>query len=177
MNFVFSALDTIQKIALLLFTLLAIQCLLGIGLGIGYLLQPPLYTHLLLIIGSGLVAVPIILGIFGIVQRRWRYLMACLAFLSLYMSILSGSVACGFAIYDQLDPVLKQDILQTTAPIWTNIQTTYSCTRANCVQALESAMYANKQRIGIISVCFLLVPILTSITIIFHMRRDLLYFK
>ncbi|CAF0775893.1 unnamed protein product [Didymodactylos carnosus] len=197
MNLVFSALDTIQRITLVLFLLLAIQCFLGIGLGIGYLVESPLYNtiiglnqafnrqtyfsiyaaHLLLIISSGLVAVPIVLGILGIVQRRWRFLMTCLAFLSLYMAALSGSVACGFAIYDQLDPTLKQDSTQTNAQIWTNIQTTYNCTRTNCIQVLETAMYANKQRIGIISSCFLLVPLLTSIMIILHMRRDLLYFK
>ncbi len=43
MNFPCGPLDTIQLIALILFILLTLQSLLGIGLGIGFLLQPPLY--------------------------------------------------------------------------------------------------------------------------------------
>jgi hypothetical protein len=44
MNFPCGPLDTIQLIALILFLLLTLQCLLGIGLGIGFLLQPPIYN-------------------------------------------------------------------------------------------------------------------------------------
>ena len=44
MNFPCGPLDTIQLIAFILFGLLTIQCLLGIGLGIGFLLQPPVYN-------------------------------------------------------------------------------------------------------------------------------------
>lgn len=44
MNFPCGPLDTIQLIALLLFVLLGLQCLLGIGLGIGFLVQPPVYN-------------------------------------------------------------------------------------------------------------------------------------
>jgi hypothetical protein len=44
MNFPCGPLDTIQLIALILFGLLTLQSLLGIGLGIGFLLQPPLYN-------------------------------------------------------------------------------------------------------------------------------------
>lgn len=44
MNFPCGPLDTIQLIALVLFGLLTIQSLLGIGLGIGFLLQTPLYN-------------------------------------------------------------------------------------------------------------------------------------
>ncbi|CAF4344360.1 unnamed protein product, partial [Adineta steineri] len=111
MNFPCGPLDTIQLIALILFGLLTLQCLLGIGLGIGFLLQTPIYNtvinlntafnkqsyfsiyapHLLLIIGSGIVALPIILGVFGILRRRWRFLMIALALLSLYMALLSGA--------------------------------------------------------------------------------------
>ena len=43
MNFPCGPLDAIQLIALSLFGLLTLQCLLGIGLGIGFLLQPPMY--------------------------------------------------------------------------------------------------------------------------------------
>ena len=135
-----------------------------------------LLAHLLLIIGSGIVALPIILGAFGVLRRRWRYLMICLALLSLYMAFLSGAVASGFAYYDQLRPTLEADAQATTNPVWPSIRTTYNCTN-NCISVLENAMYANKQRIGIISAVFLLVPLLTSIMIIFHMRRDVLYFK
>ena len=134
-------------------------------------------AHLLLIIGSGIVAIPIILGVFGILRRRWFYLMICLALLSLYMACLSGAVASGFAYYDQLRPTLETDYQDTSNPVWSPIQTTYNCSRPTCVSVLESAMYANKQRIGIISSVFLLVPLLTSIITIFHMRRDILYFK
>ncbi len=44
MNFPCGPLDTIQLIALILFGLLTLQSLLGIGLGIGFLVQPPLYN-------------------------------------------------------------------------------------------------------------------------------------
>jgi len=197
MNFPCGPLDTIQLIALLLFGLLTLQCLLGIGLGIGFLLQPPVYNtvinlnsafnkqayfsiyapHILLIIGSGLVAVPIIFGIFGILRRRWFYLMICLALLSLYMAFLSGAVASGFAYFDQLKQNLQNDANDQTNAVWTSIRSTYSCTMTDCVSRLDDVMHANKQRIGIISSVFLLVPLLTVITIIFHMRRDVLYFK
>jgi len=43
MNFPCGPFDSIQLIALILFILLILQSLLGIGLGIGFLLQPPLY--------------------------------------------------------------------------------------------------------------------------------------
>ena len=39
--------DSIQLIGFILFVLLALQSLLGIGLGIGFLLQPPLYRTIL----------------------------------------------------------------------------------------------------------------------------------
>ncbi|CAF1070243.1 unnamed protein product [Rotaria sordida] len=197
MNFPCGPLDTIQLIALILFILLFLQSLLGIGLGIGFLLQPPLYRtiidlnsafnrqayfsiyapHILLIIGSGIVLISIILGIFGILRRRWCSLIISLAILSLYMAILSGAVASGFAYYDRLRPTLETDISQTSASIWSTIRTTYNCTGTNCVTALENAMYSNKQRIGIISAVFLLVPSLTILIIMFQMRRDILYFK
>jgi len=135
-------------------------------------------AHILLIIGSGLVALPIILGIFGILRRRWRYLIICLALLSLYMAFLSGAVASGFAYFDQLLKNLQTDIASySTNSVWTSISSTYNCTINTCVSILDAAMNANKQRIGIISSVFLLVPLLTTITIIFHMRRDVLYFK
>jgi len=197
MNFPCGPLDTIQLIALILFGLLTLQCLLGIGLGIGFLLQPPVYNtiinldsafnkqayfsiyapHILLIIGSGLVAVPIIFGIFGILRRRWLYLMICLALLSLYMAFLSGAVASGFAYFDQLRQNLQNDANDQTNAVWTSIRSTYNCVMSDCVSTLDDVMHANKQRIGIISSVFLLVPLLTVITIIFHMRRDVLYFK
>jgi hypothetical protein len=44
MNFPCGPLDTIQLIALILFGFLTLQCLLGIGLGIGFLVQPPIYN-------------------------------------------------------------------------------------------------------------------------------------
>ncbi|CAF0750655.1 unnamed protein product [Rotaria sordida] len=178
MNFPCGPLDTIQLIALILFALLTLQCLLGIGLGIGFLLQPPLYNtivdlnsafdkqtyfsiyapHILLIIGSGLVAIPIILGIVGILRRRWLYLMICLALLSLYMACLSGAVASGFAYYDQLKQNLQNDASNySTNLIWTSIRSTYNCTINNCVSTLDDIMHANKQRIGIISSVFLLL--------------------
>ena len=47
MNFPCGPLDAIQLIALILFGLLTVQCLLGIGLGIGFLLQGPLYTAII----------------------------------------------------------------------------------------------------------------------------------
>ena len=134
-------------------------------------------AHLLLIIGSGIVAIPIILGIMGILRRRWLFLMICLALLSLYMACLSGAVASGFAYYDQLRPTLDTDYQDASNAVWSTVQTTYNCTRSTCVSTLEKAMYDNKQRIAIISCVFLLVPFLTSITTIFHMRRDILYFK
>jgi len=196
MNFPCGPLDTIQLIALILFGLLTLQCLLGIGLGIGFLLQPPVYNtiinldsafnkqayfsiyapHILLIIGSGLVAVPIILGIFGILRRRWFYLMICLALLSLYMAFLSGACASGFAYFDQLKQNLQND-RNDLDPVWITIRSTYNCNMNDCVSTLTDVMHMNKQRIGIISAVFLLVPLLTSITIMFHMRRDILYFK
>jgi len=43
MNFPCGPLDTVQLITLILFGILTLQCLLGIGLGIGFLVQPPLY--------------------------------------------------------------------------------------------------------------------------------------
>lgn len=141
--------------------------------GIGFVL-----AHILLIIGSGLVALPIILGIFGILQRRWRYLMLSLALLSLYMAFLSGAVASGFAYFDQLKQNLQNDLSTfSTNSVWSSVRTTYNCTINTCATTLDEVMHANKQRIGIISSVFLLVPLLTTITIIFHMRRDVLYFK
>jgi hypothetical protein len=135
-------------------------------------------AHILLIIGSGLVALPVILGLFGILRRRWRYLMICLALLSLYMAFLSGAVASGFAYFDQLQQNLQTDITNGWLnPVWTPILSTYNCTMNTCASTLDNVMHANKQRIGIISSVFLLVPVLTVITIIFHMRRDVLYFK
>jgi cytochrome c-type biogenesis protein CcmE len=110
-------------------------------------------------------------------RRRWRYLIISLAFLSLYMAILSGAVASGFAYYDRLDPTFQTDIAQTSAPIWSQVATTYNCAGTSCVTALENAMYSNKQRIGIISAVFLLVPGLTILIIMFQMRQDILYFK
>lgn len=130
-----------------------------------------------MIIGSGLVAIPIILGIFGIIRRRWRFLMISLALLSLYMAFLSGACASGFAYFDQLRPTLAADVADINNSVWPSIRTQYNCAGVNCVNVLENAMYANKQRIGIISAVFLLTPLLTFITIIFHMRRDVLYFK
>jgi hypothetical protein len=44
MNFPCGPFDTIKLIALILFGLLTLQCLLGIGLGIGFLVQPPVYN-------------------------------------------------------------------------------------------------------------------------------------
>jgi hypothetical protein len=134
-------------------------------------------AHLLLIIGSGIVAIPIILGVFGILRRRWSFLMISLALLSLYMACLSGAVASGFAYFDQLRPTLDTDIQATSNPVWLTIRSTYNCTQPTCAATLEDAMYNNKQRIGIISAVFLLFPVLTSIMIILHMRRDILYFK
>ncbi|CAF0750738.1 unnamed protein product [Adineta ricciae] len=198
MNFPCGPLDTIQLIALVLFGLLTLQCLLGIGLGIGFLLQPPLYNivtslnsdfktqtyfsiyapHILLIIGSGIVAIPIILGVYGILRRRWRYLMISLALLSLYMALLSGACASGFAYFDQLKVNLQNHCGQYTAnPTCNSIQTIYGCPRNDCIGRLDEVMHASKQRIGIISAVFLLVPFLTSIVMIYHMRQDILYFK
>lgn len=135
-------------------------------------------AHILLIIGSGLVALPVILGIVGILRRRWRYLMLCLALLSLYMAFLSGAVASGFAYFDQLKQNLQSDLnTSSTNAVWSSIRTTYNCTFSTCATTLDEVMHANKQRIGIISSVFLLVPLLTTITMIFHMRRDVLYFK
>ena len=45
------------------------------------------------------------------------------------------------------------------------------------MSVLENAMYANKQRIGIISAVFLLVPSLTILLLLIQMRQDILYFK
>ncbi len=134
-------------------------------------------AHILLIIASGIVAIPIIVGILGIVNRRWRYLFISLALIALYMSILSGACASGFAYYDRLDPTFQTDIAQTTAPIWTQISSTYNCVGTNCVTVLENAMYSNKQRIGIISAVFLLIPSLIILILMFQMRQDILYFK
>lgn len=137
-------------------------------------------AHILLILGSGLVAVPVILGIYGIIRRRWSYLIICLALLSLYMAFLSGAVASGFAYYDQLKQNLQTDaIIYSTDIIWQKVSRTYSCSinNNNCVSKLDDIMHNSKQRIGIISSVFLLAPLLTSITILFHMRRDVLYFK
>jgi len=135
-------------------------------------------AHILLIIGSGIVAIPIILGIFGVIRRRWRYLMVCLALLSLYMACLSGACASGFAYFDQLKQNLQSDAINySTNSVWTSVRQTYPCSTNDCISTLDQVMHANKQRIGIISAVFLLVPLLTSITIIFHMRRDILYFK
>lgn len=44
MNFPCGPLDTIQLIAIVLFGILTLQSLLGIGLGIGFLVQPPVYN-------------------------------------------------------------------------------------------------------------------------------------
>ena len=44
MNFPCGPLDSIQLIALILFVLLTLQSLLGIGLGLGFLFQGPLYS-------------------------------------------------------------------------------------------------------------------------------------
>ena len=93
------------------------------------------------------------------------------------MSILSGACASGFAYYDRLRPTLETDFAQTSAPIWTSIRSTYNCTSTNCMSVLENAMYANKQRIGIISAVFLLVPSLTILLLLIQMRQDILYFK
>ncbi|CAF3481446.1 unnamed protein product [Rotaria socialis] len=197
MNFPCGPLDSIQLIALILFILLIFQSLLGIGLGIGFLLQPPLYgtiidlnsafnrqayfsiyaPHILLIIGSGIVIIPILFGVLGILRRRWRYLIISLALLALYISILSAAAACGFANYDRLRPTLETDVSQTSVSVWSSVRTTYNCTGTNCIVALENAMYSNKQRIGIISVIFLVIPLLTILIIMLQMRRDILYFK
>ena len=135
-------------------------------------------AHILLIVGSGLVAIPIILGIFGTIRHRWRYLMICLALLSLYIAFLSGATASGFAYFDKIRQSLLNDIMaDSTNAVWTSIRSTYNCTVSNCASILDDVMHDRKQRIGIISSVFLLVPLLTSITIIFHMRRDILYFK
>jgi len=93
------------------------------------------------------------------------------------MATLSGAVASGFAHYDRLEPTLETDIAQTSASVWTSVRTTYNCSGTNCVTALENAMYSNKQRIGIISAVFLLVPGLTILLIMYQMRQDILYFK
>ena len=93
------------------------------------------------------------------------------------MAILSGAVASGFARYDRLRPTLETDFAQTSASVWTSVQSNYNCTGTGCITALEDAMYSNKQRIGIISVVFLLVPGLTILTMFFQMRQDILYFK
>ncbi|CAF1996730.1 unnamed protein product [Rotaria magnacalcarata] len=197
MNFPCGPLDSIQLIALILFILLIFQSLLGIGLGIGFLLQPPLYgtiidlnsafnrqayfsiyaPHILLIIGSGIVIIPILFGVLGILRRRWRYLIISLALLALYISILSAAAACGFANYDRLRPTLETDVSQTSVSIWSSVRATYNCTGTNCIVALENAMYSNKQRIGIISVVFLVLPLLAILIIMLQMRRDILYFK
>lgn len=134
-------------------------------------------AHILLIIASGIVILSVFFGFLGIVRRRWRYLIVAMICLVLYMSILSGSCASGFAYYDRLRPTLESDVARTTAPIWSSIRSTYSCVGTNCVNVLETAMYNNKIRIGIISAVFLLVPSLILIVLMFQMRRDILYFK
>lgn len=92
--------------------------------------------------------------------------------------MLSGACASGFAYFDQLKQNLQYDRnYHPTDPIWTTIVSTYNCNMNTCVTTLDDVMHLSKQRIGIISAVFLLVPLLTSITIIFHMRRDILYFK
>jgi hypothetical protein len=104
--------------------------------------------------------------------------MICLALLSLYMAFLSGAVASGFAYFDQLKQNLQYDITNGwTNPVWTSILSTYNCTMNTCASILDDVMHANKQRIGIISSVFLLVPVLTSITIMFYMRQHVLYLK
>ncbi len=104
--------------------------------------------------------------------------MLCLALLSLYMAFLSGAVASGFAYFDQLKQNLQSDIITySTNNVWASVRSTYNCSMNTCASTLDNVMHANKQRIGIISSVFLLVPVLTAITIIFHMRRDVLYFK
>lgn len=103
--------------------------------------------------------------------------MLCLALLSLYMAFLSGAVASGFAYFDQLKQNLQNDLTTfSTNSVWTSVRTTYNCTINTCATTLDDVMHANKQRIGIISSVFLLVPLLTTISIIFHMRRDVLHF-
>ena len=130
-----------------------------------------------MIIGSGIVILAIACGILGVLRRRWRFLIISLIIISLYMSILSGACASGFAYYDRLRPTLETDFAQTSAPIWTSIQSIYNCSGTSCITALESAMYSNKQRIGIISAVFLLVPGLTILILLYQMRQDILYFK
>ncbi|CAF5222113.1 unnamed protein product [Rotaria magnacalcarata] len=111
-------------------------------------------------------------------RRRWCYLMICLALLSLYMACLSGAVASGFAYFYELKQNLQSDAINySTNIIWTQFSSTYNCAISSCVTQLDNIMHENKQRIGIISSVFLLVPLLTCITIISHMRRDVLYFK
>lgn len=44
MNLPCGPLDWVQFVGLILFVLLTLQSLLGIGLGIGFLLEPPLYN-------------------------------------------------------------------------------------------------------------------------------------
>jgi hypothetical protein len=103
--------------------------------------------------------------------------MICLALLSFYMAIISGACASGFAYFDQLKQNLQTDVNFSTNSVWTSIRSTYNCTLNTCATTLDDAMHASKQRIGIISSVFLLVPFLTAITIIFHMRRDILYLE
>ena len=104
--------------------------------------------------------------------------MVCLALLSLYMACLSGAVASGFAYFDKLKQNLQNDYnTNSINSVWTYVSSTYNCTTSDCISTLDNLMHANKQRIGIISSVFLLVPLLTSIMIIFHMRQDILYFK
>jgi hypothetical protein len=134
-------------------------------------------AHLLLLVASGLVIVAIIFGIWGLFKRRWRFLIVSLAFIALYMALVSGACASGFAYYDRLRPTLENDVTQTSASIWPSIRSTYNCTGTNCITALETVMYNNKQRIGIISAVFLLVPSLIIAILMLQMRRDVLYFK
>lgn len=104
--------------------------------------------------------------------------MIALALLSLYMALLSGAVASGFAYFDQLKVNLQNHCGQAiTDPTCSSISSIYGCPRNDCIGRLDEIMHESKQRIGIISAVFLLVPLLTSITLMYHMRRNILYFK
>jgi len=103
--------------------------------------------------------------------------MLCLALLSLYMAFLSGACASGFAYFDRLKIQLRDDYnSMPTNSIWTDIRSTYG-SPTDYLSTLVDVMHENKQRIGIISAVFLLAQLLKVIAIIFHMRRDVLYFK
>lgn len=97
------------------------------------------------------------------------------------MAFLSGACASGFAYFDQLKVNLQNDTRNyATNDVWRSVTSTYNCstitttTIPTCVSKLDDVMHANKQRIGIISAVFLLVPFLTFIIIIYLMRRDVL---